>query len=43
MPTMLSQVTLSTQIVSEQLYRDNKKIMQQHLLPEENSITVQLK
>ncbi|XDV29344.1 hypothetical protein PO909_032481, partial [Leuciscus waleckii] len=31
------------QIVSKQLYRDNRKIMQQSLFPEENSVTVQLK
>jgi len=28
--------------VSKQLYRDNKKIMQQSLFPEENSVTVKI-
>jgi len=31
------------QIVSKQLYKDNRKIMQQSLFPAENSLTVQLK
>jgi len=33
----------TVQSVSQQLYRDNRKIIQQSVFPEENSVTVQLK
>jgi len=34
--------TIYKTFVSKQLYRDNRKIMQQSLFLEENSVTVQL-
>jgi len=36
-------VLFTIQIVSKQLYRDNRTIMQKSLFPEENIVTVQLR
>jgi len=40
--TFIYTALFTAQSVSKQLYRDNMKIMQQSLFPEENSVTVQL-